>query len=69
MDQKVIKKINNKKYRKEHPEYFKNYYQINKEKIKENHSGIYKCECGKKITYGNTARHERSIYHLYKTMK
>ena len=37
----------------------KEYQIINKDKIKEQSSSKYLCDCGKELTYGNKARHNK----------
>ena len=48
-------------------EYYKNYREENKDKIKEQYkkssSILYVCECGKELTIGKKARHERTKTH------
>ena len=49
---------------KEHrKEYNKEYYRKNKKQIKERVGKLYTCECGKTITFGGKARHEKSKFH------
>jgi hypothetical protein len=67
----IITKDERKQYRKQHTEdnkekikeWKKQYYSENKEEINERRKEIYNCECGKKYTIRNKARHERTPKH------
>ena len=48
-----------KEYRDTHKEHKKEYYAENKDKIKKLRSTKYLCECGKELTYGCKARHNK----------
>ena len=72
-DNKDLLNEKNKQYRKEHPEYFKEY--INKEYRKNNPEYFQqydekkkdkiRCECGKVITRGSISRHLKTNKHKY----
>ena len=44
----------------------KNYQQSEngKQKVRERQSKLYVCGCGKELTFGKKARHEKSLFHL-----
>ena len=55
--QNTSKEYINKEYRKNNPEYFQQYDEKKKDKIR--------CECGKVITRGSISRHLKTNKHKY----
>ena len=53
-----------KEYSQDNKEYFREYYEKNKEKILTKNNKVCICECGKQYTYSNRLQHEKSKFHL-----
>jgi len=49
--------------KKDNPDYYKKYYQKNKEKILEKNKEKVKCKCGQIITRYNMSKHKKSQIH------
>jgi hypothetical protein len=59
-----INKMSNKFYRENNKEKLILYRENNKEKVAKHKAEIYTCECGKTLTRGHKARHEKTQKHL-----
>lgn len=49
--------------KKDDPDYYKKYYQKNKEKILEKNKQKVECKCGKKVTRYNMSKHKKTESH------
>lgn len=66
-EKKALLKIKNAQYyathKEEHKEYAREYNLINRDLIREQKMMYYECECGKLVSHGFKAVHNRSQFH------